>query len=247
MRARRGSRAVGVAAVVVLVGATLSGCFDVGGDDPSSDPELLAAVSLTDHDMADGSVLQLLPGGDEVAGQISLDLCFADFPSESLRVGRNQVAGTRADDADLWVSSEAILYGTPEQAEQAMDELASARAGCPSGEEVTSTLTGNSGSWTFDDPPDSGWTLPAGIARQSYAFTVTSGDQSSSGTATYLRRGRMILALYLNPADAPATVIRNAPDPERFTEVMTNRLLALPEDPLTHPDPDAPVPGGVDT
>ncbi len=243
MRSRRGSRAVCAAAAAVLLAGGLAGCsgplFDVDG--PVTDVDLVQAVSLTDADMAPGSTLRLPPGGDEVAGEISLDLCFARFPSEALRVERNQVVATRDGQQEEWVSSEAILYASPADAEQAMGELTKARASCPD-DEVTSAVSGASGTWEFQDTPADSWPIAPGVARQAYAFVVTGETGQTPGTATYLQRGRMILALYYAPG-ATAQVIKNAPDAARFTEVMTNRVLALPEVALT--TAVAP-PGGLD-
>ena len=89
-------------------------------------------MSLTEADAAAGSLFQPYEGGTEVFGRTSLDLCFGDFPSEDLRSGRNQV-GIGDEAGTNWVSSEAILYPTPEDAEQAMAELEKAREECPTG------------------------------------------------------------------------------------------------------------------
>lgn len=110
---------------VVLV---LGGCgFQVNIGAPS-DADVLAAVSLTADDAAQSALFQPYDGGDQVVGQTSLDLCDADFPSEALRVGRNQVGIGRVTAAE-WVSSEAILYPGPAQAASHSWRAASARTG----------------------------------------------------------------------------------------------------------------------
>jgi hypothetical protein len=204
-----------------------------------TDTELLEAVSLTESDAAEGAVFEPYEGGTEVVGEVSLDLCYGTFPSEDLRIGRNQVGiGDAAGEA--WVSSEAILYVSPAEAEQAMDELEQARETCPD-EPVTPPSNDRQPlTWTFTDPPDADWPQEPGVARQAYAFTVANaqGDALAS-TATYLQRGRMILALYATPPDSPADTLRNAPTQARFVEVMANRLAALPADALERPNPGA--------
>lgn len=234
-----GGRARTWAAAVASAALLLGGCSqvaDVLGDAPT-DAELLQAVSLTESDAAPQAAFQPYEGGTEVAGRTSLDLCFADFPSEQRRVGRNQVGiGDTASEA--WVSSEAILYRTPQEAESAMAELAAARAECPDTPVDPPTPDREPLAWAFDDDPDADWPDAPGVRRQAYAFTVTDGSGTSwSGTATYLQRGRMILALYSTPPQGPATTIRNAPDPATFTEVMANRLAALPEQSLVEANP----------
>lgn len=233
-----------MAAMAVVGCLALGGCQQVrqalAG---TSDSELMAAVSLTEHDAADDAVFQPYEGGTEVAGEVSLDLCFGQFPSEELRIGRLQVGiGSLSDRS--WVSSEAILYSTPQEADQAMAELAEARTGCPDGPVPAPRPDREPLQWRFDDAPDAAWpATPDGVARQAYAFTATdpAGDTWSS-TATYLQRGRMILALYSTPPDGPASTIRNAPGPARFVEVMTNRLMSLPADALRRGDPSLRAP-----
>lgn len=231
------------AAVIVVVGCLmLGGCqFSFDTLTASTDAELLEAVSLHERDAAQGAVFQPYEGADEVQGRTSLDLCYGDFPSEDLRVGRRQV-GIGDEAGTVWTSSEAILYSTPEEAQQAMTELEAARAECPDTAVTPAAGDGEPVVWSFEDSPDGDWPDEPGVARQAYAFTVTSADgKSLQSTATYLQRGRMILALYCSPPDSPATSIRNSPTPERFTEVMGNRLAAVPEEPLLEPNPVTPT------
>ena len=238
-----GGRARPLAVLSVSAVLLLGGCARVADllAGPS-DAELLASVSLTEQDASADGVFQPYEAGTDVVGRPSLDLCFGDFPSEERRVGRNQVGiGDQAGDA--WVSSEAILYRTPEEASAAMTELAAAREQCPSTPVAPAQGDREALAWQFEDAPDADWPQEPGVQRQAYAFTLTNESGSTwSSTATYLQRGRMILALYATPADGPAVVLRNAPDPERFVEVMANRLAALPEESLLHANPvDDPV------
>ncbi len=202
-----------------------------------SDAELLAAVSLTESDAAAGATFQPYEGGTEVFGRTSLDLCFGDFPSEDLRSGRNQV-GIGDEAGAAWVSSEAVLYPTPEDAEQAMAELERAREECPSEPVDPPQPDREPLAWEFLPAPDADWPQEPGVTRQAYAFEATNpADETLTSTATYLQRGRMILALYTTPPDSPAATLRNAPDPARFVEVMGNRLAGLPEEALQFGEP----------
>lgn len=244
-RPRMLATALAVAGCVLLAGC--QGSFHLDLDGPS-DAELLQQVSLTEQDAADGAQFELYEGGDEVAGRTSLDLCYGDFPSEDLRVGRLQV-GIRDPDFSGWVSSEAILYATPAEAEQAMHELEVAHAECPTTVKNGPEPDDEPLTWRFGDAPDAGWPDQPGVRRQAYAFTVTTSDgQDFVSNAVYLQRGRMILGLYSTPPEATSTTIRNAPDEQRYVEVMTNRLSELPEESLQRPNPEStPDTGGLDT
>jgi hypothetical protein len=238
------------AALAVCGVLLVSGCSRIEGllDEPT-DAELLQSVSLTERDAAEDAAFQAYEGGTEVVGRTSLDLCYGEFPSEDLRVGRNQVGlGDLAGTA--WVSSEAILYSTPAQAQAAMAELEAARAECPDTAVAPAQQDREPLVWQFQEDPDADWPDEPGVRRQAYTFTTTDGSgTTTTGTATYLQRGRMILALYCMPPDGPAIAIRNAPDPGRFTEVMANRLAALPEQSLQRANPATePVdPNDIDT
>ncbi len=240
-RATVGRGCSGGAVLAVSAALLLSGCSQLERISDAvaapSDAELLSAVSLTEADAAQGATFQPYEGGTEVFGRTSLDLCFGDFPSEDLRSGRNQVGiGNAAGTA--WVSSEAVLYPTPADAEQAMGELERAREECPSEPVEPPQPDREPLAWEFLPAPDAQWPQEPGVTRQSYAFEATNpAGETWTSTATYLQRGRMILALYTTPPDSPATTVRNAPDPARFVEVMGNRLASLPEESLEYGEP----------
>ena len=243
------TRGSGAAAVAMAAALLLSGCSAIerisdAVEDQASDVDLLAAASLTESDAAQDAFFQPYEGGDEVIGRTSLDLCYGDFPSEDLRSGRNQV-GIGDVEGIAWVSSEAVLYPTPADAEQAMDELQRAYDECPDEPVEPEQPDRDPLVWSFAEAPDAEWPQEPGITRQAYAFEVTNPvEETFTSTATYLQRGRMILALYATPPESPATTLVNAPDPARFVEVMTNRLAGLPEAALES-GPALPKPGGV--
>lgn len=232
-----------------MVLVALAGCqWSIGGQ-AAPDQEVLDQISLTAADAAAGAEFALVDHGDEVVGQTSLDLCYANYPSEDQRVARHQVQAFNAV-AGAWVSSEAVAYTDPAAAEQAMDELAAAAADCHTtsgsssadGQDVSlravrrasvpasrpaadDTLT-----WTFDPDPAADWPQTPGVNRQAYSFQIAdqAGD-SSAYVTTYLRRGRILLAVYVTPPDSARDVIVNSPTQQRLVEVMSARLASLPE------------------
>lgn len=222
----------------------LAGCSDSGAGvttQARSAGEILSAISLSASDAADAGGFGLIAGGDQVAGETTLDLCAGDYPSEKLRVARRQVE-IAAD--PLWVSSEAVVYQSAKAAGQAMSELSKTVAACDSGtaddstdddgtetvrfpaadDPATPTLT-----WKFSDPPDGNWPDTAGVNRQAYKFTVSGSDGSSSSfLTTYMRRGRVLLAAYTSPPDSQQKLVVHSPSMAKFVTVLANRLAALP-------------------
>jgi hypothetical protein len=92
--------------------------------------QTVAKVVLTASQVAPGVTLKQLPGGNQVAGQITLDLCGYTFHSEALRLARLQVAYARAGVAVI--SNEVVAY-KPGGAASALRELRTAIAHCPAG------------------------------------------------------------------------------------------------------------------
>src|SRR5260221_6481282 len=92
--------------------------------------QTVAAVVLRPAQVAPDVTLKRLPGGNEVAGQVTLDLCGYTFRSEALRLARLQVAYTRG--SIPVVSNEVVAY-QPGAATSALRELRTAIAHCPPG------------------------------------------------------------------------------------------------------------------
>ena len=100
--------------------------------------QTVAAVVLRPAQVAPNVTLKRLPGGNQVAGQVTLDLCGYTFHTEALRVARLQVAYARG--ATPVVSNEVVAY-KPGGAASALHELRTAIANCPGGY-VTSKVRG---------------------------------------------------------------------------------------------------------
>lgn len=311
-RRQRRLRLAAALAVTALVAGGCSGEFTIGTS-ARTDSEILDAVSLSEQDAADPGDFSLMDGGDQVVNEVTLDLCDADYPSEALRVARRQV---QISGQPGWVSSEAVIYDSPDAAEQALYELEQAVAECdgeggqsgnaqgaqqagqtapatrpvaktprpetsnedptagptaePTDEATTDPSdastsvptedpTGDPGgddddlipeptdepspdgtllfpedpgqpslTWKFGDAPDADWPQVAGVSRQAYSFEVSDGNDALSYVSTYLRRGRVLLAVYVSPPGSQAELIRNSPTEAKLINVMSNRLAALP-------------------
>lgn len=238
---------VAAAGLAVLAGCGLPAELGLGRANP--DDVILSAVGLRESDAASDAQFGVLDHGDEVTGQVSLDLCAADYPSEGQRQARHQVAISQAS-AGTWVSTESLLYSSESAAEQAMAELADAVDNCSSstggllpqpgdkevgyqqagGQQVLFPTADDQGlKWSFEPAPDADWPQTRGIVRQAYQFEVSDqfGD-SYSYQSTYLRRGRLLVAAYVTPPGAQADAITNSPSAARFIEVLAARMAALP-------------------
>jgi hypothetical protein len=91
----------------------------------------LARIVLRPGEVGKGYQVRLIPGGNRVQGQVTLDLCGQVFRSEKLRAARLQVVYfDAAHEARL--SNEVVRY-RPGGTAQAMRELQHVAAHCPKG------------------------------------------------------------------------------------------------------------------
>jgi len=109
------------------------------GPTPAS---LVAQVGLKDADLANGFTVKLIPGGDQVSGQVTLDNCGYNFTTESHRVARRQVAMLDATGKDASASNEVVAYDSVEQATLALVELRASVAHCPKNIFVAGAVAG---------------------------------------------------------------------------------------------------------
>jgi hypothetical protein len=91
----------------------------------------LASIVLRPGEVGKGFHMLVIPGGNRVQGQVTLDLCGQVFPSEKLRIARLQVGYLDAGNHPL-LSNEVVRY-RPGGAAQAMRELQHVATHCPKG------------------------------------------------------------------------------------------------------------------
>ncbi len=195
--------------------------------DPAAD--VLNELVVHPADVPAGVSVFVIPGGDQVgADQPTLDLCNGTYPSESLRTARLQVAAATSSSATV-LSTEAVLYRSPAAAAQALSELRSVSAKCPD-TPVTSPVGEPTVTTTFGSAPDVGWSATPGVERQAYDVTSTDqSGQSEHSVAVYLRRGRVLLALYLpRGAGTPQVDVSGKTALSDISASFAARLARLP-------------------
>ena len=101
---------------------------------PATPAELgstLAQIALQPGDLNTGYTVRLIPGGDQVIGQVTMDNCGFNFTTEAHRVARRQYEVLDPASADTGLSNELVAYDTPAQAAKAMTQWHTAAATCP--------------------------------------------------------------------------------------------------------------------
>lgn len=222
--------------ILLLAGAILTGCSDSGEDDTPTtrpnqttestdttsapDPQagaVLRKVALVEDDLPDGIELELIEGGDEVEGQVTLDMCGYRFTTEQARAERYQTEAEDAQGARI-VSNEGVLYKSAQDATAAMEELRTSIRECPKGRVVESSVEAV-------PPLIYDLTLApeqelADLTADRVALTaVVRNEQGQTATfgLVYQRRGRVLVGLY---GDSVAGVLP-------YAKVVAQRVTAL--------------------
>jgi Protein of unknown function (DUF2510) len=188
----------------------------------------LSSVILRQADVPSTLSVVLIPGGDQVQGETTLDLCNGTFPSEALRTARRQVAAVDAQGVAV-LSTEAVLYRDAAASAQAFAELRSVAAHCPS-TPVTSPVGEPTVTTHINAAPDAAWPQTPGVERVAYDFNSTdqAGGLPQHSVAVYLRHGRALLAVYFSRPDAAQPAISGQTTLGGIVNVFAQRLAQLP-------------------
>jgi hypothetical protein len=181
----------------------------------AADLSVLKNVALQNSDLS-GLTFQLLPGGDQVKNQVTLDVCAADFPSEALRTARYQQAAASGD--NLAVNNENVMYKSPAAAAQALSEVRDAVANCPSDKFLPSNVAGVPPlRFQIEGIPDD---QLGPVTTDHVALGGTAADQSGqteTQVQVFKRRGKVVVGVYGN----------DLPSIKPLLSVVAQRLASL--------------------
>jgi hypothetical protein len=190
------------------------------------DDSVLGSLILRQTDVPAGDNVTLLRQGASLA-VATLDLCNGRFPSETQRIARRQVALTSG--RGLLMSTEAILYRGPSTGAQAMGELQSVAAHCPS-TPVASPDGGAKATTKFRSAPDGSWPRTPSVQRLAYDFVTTDAatGESAHSVAVYLRRGRVLMGVYFARPDGPQDAVAGRTTIAGIVGVFEARMAKVP-------------------
>jgi hypothetical protein len=196
---------------------------------PDPDERALAGLIVNQSDVPARYTVHHPASGINLVAP-TLDLCNGTFPSEGLRTARRQVYVGPTNDTSTSFSTEAVLYRSPANGAQAMQELQSVVAKCPP-TPVTSPVGEQTVSTRFLPPPDSAWPKKPTVERQAYSFVTTDPvtGQSSPSIAVYLRRGRALMGLYFADPKGAQAPIEGRTAIQQIVAVFEARMARLPE------------------
>ena len=194
---------------------------------PIPDALALSRLVLQQTDVSASFNVQLLPGGSEVRGQTTLDLCNGKFATESRRVARLQDV-VQDNQGNSLVSTEAVLYRNVSDSVEAFNELRQVAASCPKGP-VVSPVGEPTVTTHFNAAPDGNWPQTPTVDRLAYSFTSTEqSGQKQPSIAVYLRRGRALMGVYFTQPDSTQPKVAGQDTVPGIVSVFAGRLAALP-------------------
>ena len=231
----RVGRVVVAIAVIAGLSAACSSSSSKSSSTSTTNPraltgkDLVRRVSLHQADVKSGDLVTLIPQGDRVVGQVTLDLCGAKFASETQRQVRYQVQTATPAGTSAGIGTEAVLYASPEAAKQALDEVGAAQASCAPGF-VDSTVPGVPPvKTTFAAAPDAKWRKQAGVDRVAQNVTISTQDgRSIHKLLVFQVRGAMLVGLYVTPETAPKQLDSSIGSVQGLADTVAKRLAALP-------------------
>jgi hypothetical protein len=188
---------------------------------------VLSRIIVTQNDVGSTMSVQLVPKGRGL-GDVTLSLCNATFPSESLRTDRLQVAAVDSQGSSP-LQTEAVLYATPAATAQAFSELTAAQANCPATPVPSPVASIPTMTTKFNPTPDTAWPQVTSVQRVAFDFVTTDDTgQSSHQIAVYLRRGKVLLGVYFNNPDTPQPSVAGQTTIPGIVNVFANRIAQLP-------------------
>jgi hypothetical protein len=199
------------------------------GGRSSSDPDaaVLRQLVVGQGDIGAGRSIALLPGGNAVRGEVTLDLCNGSFPSESARTARLQDVEVD-DQGQSSLSTEAVLYKSPAATSQAFRELHDVAAHCPS-KPVAGPNGGPSIKTQIAGSPDKSWPRTSSVDRLAYEVVQSDNQGQTQHTiVVYLRRGRALLGVYFPQSTGPQPPVAGKTTVQDVVNLFESRLASLP-------------------
>jgi hypothetical protein len=163
-------------------------------------------VGLAETDLQGGYTVKLMPSGDQVVGQVTLDNCGYTFTTEAHRVARRQVNLVDPTGQPTGVSNEVVAYDNEASAARALDEFRASVTRCPKGVYVPSSVAGVPPLRYEQTKLTAVPSLPVkDNAMATLAVTPKGETQRAYLVAVFERRGAVLDATYLQPSSAAPT------------------------------------------
>jgi len=183
---------------------------------PTSDQAVLSQLTAAQSELPSGYSAAVIPGGEEVIGQVTLNFCSNSYASEKLRVARRQVAVIDPAGDSSEFGTEAVVYSSAGGTTEAFAEIVHAASHCTAG--VTPVPIGSS------------WPSVPGVQLLGYWSSSKIPTGQAVSTVVYLRRGAVLLGLYFT-ATSPTSLtfpVAASTSIETISRFFEKRLAGLP-------------------
>jgi hypothetical protein len=187
--------------------------------------QTVAKVALATADLNGGFKVKLIPGGDQVKGQVTLDNCGYSFSTEAHRVARRQVDILNAKGQKTGGSNEVVAYDSIAEAKLALAQWRASMKHCHLGVFWRSHVAGTPPVAYLKFTQTSSSKLPVADNDVASGVVEVKGyKERDYGLFVFQRSGNVLDALYLDgprpskPADVAAMIA--------FAQITGNRLAA---------------------
>jgi hypothetical protein len=194
---------------MLLVALAVAGLLALPAATAASAP--VTKIALTAAEVGPGYVRHTIPGGNQVQGQVTLDMCGGGYPSEALRTARLQVGFAPPAGAKAQVSNEVVSYAGA-GAQQALREVRRHIATCPKTPVPMPEASAPPLRFSFTKLAVSGL-LPGAVAVVvRISATVNGRKLSETSVAIYQVKGTILSGVYTakGPLAEQATVAAHA-------------------------------------
>lgn len=184
----------------------------------------LETMALKRADLPSGMKIGLVPAGDVVKGQVTLDNCGYDFTTEADRVARRQYDVTDGGQ-DTGLMNELVAYDSAADAAKALSQWHAAAAHCPHG--LIHSHVASEGTYTEKIVHN---TLGESDLPVSHS-AVTEMEMTQKGEGSFYNitivqvQGRFLDNIYLNTQKSPTKYDWAAA--RQFADVTGGRLAGL--------------------
>jgi hypothetical protein len=165
---------------------------------------LVNRVALNPTDFPPRTKVKLYEGGDQVAGQVTLDFCGFDFRSEANRVARRQVGILFPHAGKVLYSNEVVAYDSDAHAAAALEEVRASVKACRSSRSMGSTVAGVPDGRTVARQRTDRNLRVADNTVVTAAFTPRGSQRSFRQVMYYQRQGAVLSAVYFATPGKPS-------------------------------------------
>jgi hypothetical protein len=192
---------------------------------PTTIDQQVAAIAIRPADLATTQQRELIPGGAQVAGQVTMDNCGFDFTTEAFRVARREYVVSDEVTGQTEIGNEVVAYDTATHAAQALDQWYLAAEHCPTTAFRSSVAGVPPITATITSDRRNVADLPARPNVVTDELQTAADTGTMYGSARLQQHGRILDIMYVSSADPVTKVVDD--QAVQLAQATGRRLLTV--------------------